>query len=63
MFVRSNKLFKSLWQIIKKKTPDFPYLGDEIAEPRPDTCMNITVIDITMYLSLFKRDSTFSDQR
>ena len=37
--LRGPKSSLTLYQIINK--PDFPYLADEIAEPRPD--MNIKV--------------------
>ena len=41
-----TKSLLTLYHIIKK--PDFPYLADEIAEPRPD--MNIKVAAFTVNL-------------
>ena len=42
--LRGPKSLLTLYQIIKK--PDFPYLADKIAEPRPD--INIKVVAFTV---------------
>ena len=54
----AQKSFLTLYQIINKT--DFPYLADEIAEPRPD--MNIKVAAFTVSEKSSNITSLFQDR-
>ena len=53
-----TKNLLALYQIIKKK-PDFPYLADEIAEPRPDMNMKVAVLTVSEKSSNTLRTTIF----